>query len=240
MIRLLQIEKEMGTVAALQELTVLRSGFEYGNAPVLRKSGPDDFEVVSMHWEFIPAWINSVEQLEAARKQGIPWLNARSETMLSSKMFRDAALHRRCLVLASHFYEWRAYKPEGAKKEMKYPYAIEVPEADYFYMAGIYNTYVNNETGVVLNSFAIVTTAANELMAEVHNSKKRMPTILPDELAWRWMMEDLTEAEIQTIASYQFPSEHMNAYTIAKDFKTAANPLAPFEYEDLPPIDIAL
>lgn len=240
MIRLLQIEKEMGTVAALQELTVLRSGFEYGNAPVLRKSGPDDFEVVPMHWEFIPAWINSVEQLEAARKQGIPWLNARSETVLSSKMFRDAALHRRCLVLASHFYEWRAYKPEGAKKEIKYPYAIEVPEADYFYMAGIYNTYVNNETGVVLNSFAIVTTAANDLMAVVHNGKKRMPTILPDELAWRWIMEDLTEPDIQTIAAYQFPSEHMNAYTIAKDFKTAANPLAPFEYEDLPDLDIAL
>jgi len=240
MIRLLQIEKDMGTVAALQELTVLRSGFEYGHAPVLRQSGPDDFEVVSMHWEFIPAWINSVEQLEAARKQGIPWLNARSETILSSKMFRDAALHRRCLVLASHFYEWRAYKPEGAKKEIKYPYAIEVAEADYFYMAGIYNTYVNNETGVVLNSFAIVTTAANDLMAEVHNGKKRMPTILPDELAWRWIMEDLTEAEIQTIASYQFPSEHMNAYTIAKDFKTAFNPLAPFEYEDLPALDIAL
>lgn len=239
-IRLRQIEKDLGTIAALNELQLLRSGFEYGNAPVLRKTAPDDVEVLSMHWEFIPAWVTSVQQLEEARKQGIPWLNARSETMLQSKMFRDAALNRRCLVLASHFYEWRAFKPEGAKKEIKYPYAIEVADADYFYMAGIYNSYTNEETGIVLNSFAIVTTAANEVMAEVHNTKKRMPTILPDELAWKWIMEELTEPEIKQLATYQLPSENMYAYTIRKDFKTAPNPLEPFEYEDLPPIDIAL
>jgi putative SOS response-associated peptidase YedK len=92
----------------------------------------------------------------------------------------------------------------------------------------------------VLNSFAIVTTSANELMNEVHNHKKRMPTILPDELAWRWIMEDLTEKEVKEIAAYQFPSEQMSAYTIAKDFKTAVNPLEPFDYEELPELDIAL
>lgn len=238
-IRLKQIEKELGTIAALRELQVLRNGFAYGNAPVLRKSAPDDFEIVSMHWEFIPSWITSVGQLEAARKQGIPWLNARSETLLQSKMFREAALKRRCLVLASHFFEWRHYKPEGAKKENKYPYVIEMGDADYFYMAGIYNSYTNEDTGVVLNSFAIVTTSANDLMAAVHNAKKRMPVILPDDLAWRWLMEDLTEAEIKEISSYQLPSEHMHAYTIAKDFKTAQNPLEYFQYEELPELDIA-
>jgi putative SOS response-associated peptidase YedK len=239
-IKLKQIEKQLGTLAALKELEQMKNGFAYGNAPVLRKTAPNDFEIVSMHWEFIPSWINSVEQLEAARKQGIPWLNARSETILSSKMFRDAALKRRCLVLASHFFEWRAYKPEAAKKENKYPYCIEVADTDYFYMAGIYNSYTNEDTGIVLNSFAIVTTAANELMAEVHNSKKRMPTILPEDLAWRWLMEDLTEQEIKEISSYQLASEQMHAYTIAKDFKTALNPLAPYEYEELPELDIDL
>jgi len=239
-IRLKQIEKELGTIAALNELQVLRSGFEYGNAPVLRKCAPNDFEIVSMHLAFIPSWITSLKQFESAKKQGIPWLNARSETVLSSKMFRDAALHRRCLVLASHFYEWRSYKPDGAKKEIKYPYAIEMNYDDYFYMAGIYNTYQNEDTGVVLNSFAIVTTAANELMEVIHNSKKRMPTILPEDLAWRWIMEDLTEPEIQKIASYQLPSEEMYVYTIRKDFKTAPDPLEPFDYEELPPLDIAI
>jgi putative SOS response-associated peptidase YedK len=239
-IRLKRIEKEFGTIAALNELDIMKNGFAYGNAPILRKSAPDDFEIIAAHWEFIPPWITTVEQLEAARKQGIPWLNARSETLLTSKIFRDAALHRRCLVIASHFYEWRHFKPDGAKKEIAYPYAIEITDADYFYMAGIYNSYTNPETGKTLNSFAIITGAANEMMEVVHNKKKRQPTILTEELAWKWMMEDLEEPEIKQIASYQLPSEYMTAYTINKDFKTSANPLEPFEYEDLPPLDIAV
>ncbi len=239
-IRLKRIEKELGTIAALNELQILKNGFAYGNAPILRKSAPDDFEIISAHWEFIPSWIDNVKQLETARKQGIPWLNARSETLLTSKMFRDAALNRRCLVLASHFYEWRHYKPEGAKKEIAYPYAIEVVDADYFYMAGIYNSYTNPETNKNLISFAIITGPGNELMETVHSKKKRQPTILTEDLAWRWIMEDLEEPEIKQIASYQLPSELMTAYTIKKDFKTSADPLEPFEYEDLPPLDIAV
>lgn len=239
-IKLKQIEKELGTIAALNELQVMRSGFEYGNAPVLRKSAPGDFEIVSMHWEFIPVWVKTMEQVKEARKQGIPWLNATSEKLLESKMFRDAALKRRCLVLASHFYEWRGYKPEGAKKENKYPYAIELNDADYFYMAGIWNPFTDKDTGETFDSFAIVTTKANEIMSAVHNSKKRMPTILPEELAWRWIMDDLTENEIREISAYQLPSENFHAYNITKDFKTALNPLAPFEYEELPPLELAL
>lgn len=241
LIKLKQIEKQLGTLAALDELQKMRSGFEYGNSPIVIAKGKDDIEIISAHWEFIPSWITTVAQLEAARKQGIPWLNAKAENLLVSKMWRPAALNRRCLVIASHFFEWRAYKPEGAKKEIKYPYAIGVNnDQDYFYMAGIYNSYNNEETGIVLNSFAIVTTQANELMEQVHNAKKRMPTILPEDEAYRWILEDLTEADIQKLASYQLPSEYMWAYTIAKDFKTALDPTAPFEFEELPELDLAL
>ncbi|MCX6316624.1 MAG: SOS response-associated peptidase [Bacteroidetes bacterium] len=237
-IRLQQIEKQLGTLAALDELALLISGFAYGNAPVLRKTSSTDFEVVPMHWEFIPIWVKTMEQVKEARKQGIPWLNATSEKLLDSKMFRDAALKRRCLILASHFFEWRSFTPEGSKKEKKYPYAIELTHKDYFYMAGIWNPFTDRDTGETFDCFAIITTQANELMAGVHNNKKRMPTILPEELAWRWLMEDLTEPEIKELAAYQFPAAQMDAYTIAKDFKTAYNPLEPFEYEDLPGLEM--
>ena len=239
-IKLKQIERELGTIAALDELLKIRSGFDYGNAPIVIAKGKDDIEILSAHWEFIPEWITKMSQLEEARKQGIPWLNARSETLLSSRMFRDAALDRRCLVIASHFFEWRHYKPEGAKKDIAYPYMIGVNDADYFYMAGIYNQYENPTTGKVLTSFAIITTAANELMEQVHNKKKRQPTILTEDLAHEWIFGDLTEKRIKEIASYKLPSENMFAHTIAKDFKTALDPCAPFEYEDLPELDIAL
>jgi len=209
-IKLKQIEKELGSIAALQELQEMRNGFAYGDAPIVVAKGKDDMEVLSAHWEFIPEWITKMSQLEQARKQGIPWLNATSEKILTSNMFRGAALHRRCLVIASHFFEWRHYKPEGAKKEIAYPYLIGVNnDLDYFYMAGIYNSYENPNTGKVLNSFAIITTKANPLMEVVHNKKKRQPTILTEDLAYEWIFGELDENRIQEIASYQLPTEDM-------------------------------
>lgn len=234
-IRLQKIEKELGTYTALQELKLLINGFEYGNAPVLIRAGTD-FEIEWMHWEFIPVWIKTMEAVLAARKQGIPWLNATSEKLLESKMFREAALKRRCLVPASHFFEWRNFKPIGAKKENKYPYRIAVKHTDTFFMAGIWNPFTDRETGETFNSFAIVTTKANELMAAIHNNKKRMPVILTEELAWRWIMDDLSEDEIKTISSFQLPAEQLETYTIAKDFKTAPEPLKPFSYSELDPL----
>ncbi|HEU4575550.1 MAG TPA: SOS response-associated peptidase [Chitinophagaceae bacterium] len=239
-IRLQQIEKDLGSIAALQELEVLKNGFAYGNAPVLRKSAPGDFEIVPMHWEFIPHWVKTMDDVMAARKQGIPWLNATCEKLLDSKMFRNAALKRRCLVLASYFFEWRSYKPDGAKKEIKYPYAIELNDADYFFMAGIWQPWTDQSTGETLDTFAIVTTSANELMEEIHNTKKRMPVILPEDLAWEWMMEDLSEERIRQIACYQLPAENMYPYSIRKDFKALENPLEPFDYDELPPLDVAI
>ena len=239
-IRLKQIEKELGTIAALKELEKMKSGFNYSNSAIVKKAGPDDIEITLAHWEFIPPWIKNMDEVVAARNQGIPRLNAKAENLLNSKMWRPAALNKRCLVLASHFYDWRHYQPEGSKKELAYPYVINLNNQDYFYMAGIYNTWTDKNTGETMDTFAIVTTVANELMKIIHNKKKRMPTILPEDLAWEWIMEDLSEERIQQIASYQLPSDEMYAYTIAKDFRKSTDPLAPFEYEELPDLDIAV
>ncbi|MBX9780512.1 MAG: SOS response-associated peptidase [Chitinophagaceae bacterium] len=240
-IRLMSIEKELGTLKAMQELELMKDGFRYSNSPIVRKTRDgNDLEIVLAHWEFIPAWIKTMEDVKAARKEGIPWLNARSEKLLDSKMFRSAALKRRCLVLVSHFFEWRHYQPEGAKKPVSYPYTIGVNDADYFYMAGIWQPWTDKETGETIDTFAIITTKANELMEVVHNTKKRMPTILTEELAHEWLQEDLNEERIKEISCYQLPSEYMYAYTIAKDFKLQEEPCMGFDYEELPDLDIAL
>jgi len=236
-IKLKQVEKELGTLAALD---LLKDGFKYGTSAVLRKKGDNDFEIVNMHWEFIPFWIKSMDQVIEARKKGIPWLNAKSETLLESKMFRDAALKRRCLILASHFYEWRHYKPDGEKKDKTYPYVISLPDQDYFFMAGIWQPFTDKTTGEMMDTFAIVTTKANEFMEEIHNTKKRQPTILTEDLAWEWIMEDLSEQRIKEIASFQMPSEFFTAHTIRKDFKLLEDPTAEFEFEELPPLDVVL
>ncbi|HEY5463866.1 MAG TPA: SOS response-associated peptidase family protein [Hanamia sp.] len=167
-------------------------------------------------------------------------LNAMSEEMLlPKKMYRDAALKRRCLVLSSGFYEWRHVFTVGKKTgkplktAIKYPYHIGVKDREYFFMAGIWQPWKDTETGEYVETFSIVTTAANKLMEQIHNSKKRMPTILTEDLAWEWIFDDLDEERISEIARYQFPSEQMEACTISKDFRSALDPKEPVVYGDL-------
>jgi putative SOS response-associated peptidase YedK len=230
-IKLLQIEKQLGTLAALE---VFKDGFQYGDSAVVRAKGSDDIEIVNMHWEFIPWWIKNMDELKAARKQGIPWLNATSERLLQSKMYRDAALKRRCLVPATHFYEWRHFKPEGEKKAIAYPYCVQLKEGKPFFIAGIWQPWTDKETGETMDTFAIITTKANALMDKVHNTKKRMPVILTEELAHEWIFSNLDEKRIQEIASFQLPASEMEAFSIRKDFKVIPDPLETYSYAELP------
>jgi putative SOS response-associated peptidase YedK len=230
-IQLRNIEKQLGTLAALK---VYQDGFKYEDSTTIIASG-EDIEVRRMHWEFIPDWIRDMDALAAQRKKGIPWLNAKGETLLESKMFKDSALNRRCLVLATHFYEWRHFQPEGLKKPIAYPYVIGVNDPkEYFYMAGIWKPWTDKTTGETIDTFAVVTTAANELMTQVHNKKMRMPTILTEDLAHEWILEKLPENRIVEIATHQYDSKEMFAYTIRKDFKSCDDPLEQFDYSELP------
>lgn len=58
--------------------------------------------------------------------------------------------------------------------------------------------------------------------------------MLPDEFAWEWMMQDLTEERITELATYQINSSEMDAYTIEKDFKTTGTPTKAFVYSEVP------
>ena len=248
-IRLLQLEKMVAEYEFLDR--DLMVGFDYGLNAVLKKQ-PDkiDFDIVQMEWGFIPFYIKTREDLVKMRlgykddkgkfHPPVTTLNAVGEEMLApGKIYRDAALKRRCLVLSSGFFEWRHVYPLNKKTGLplktanKYPYHISVKDKPYFFMAGIWQPWTDKKTGEYVESFAIVTTAANSLMEQVHNSKKRMPAILTEELAYEWLLGDLDEKRIREIATSQFPAEQMQACTIAKDFRESILPSAPFVYEEL-------
>lgn len=251
-IRLKQLEKAVAKYDFLNR--DLQVGFDYSmNAVLKRIHGEEDFDIVPMEWGFIPSYLKTREEVNKMRfgykdatgkfKPPITTLNAVSEEMLApGKIYRDAALHRRCLVLSSGFYEWRHIHRlnkrtgEPLKTADKYPYFITVKDREYFFMAGIWQPWTDKATGETVDTFAIVTTAANSLMEQVHNSKKRMPAILDDELAWEWLFGDLSEQRIKQIGQSQFPAEKMEAVTIAKDFREALDPAKPFEYPELPPL----
>jgi putative SOS response-associated peptidase YedK len=221
------------------------SGFEYPLWPVLKPIDAGmDFKIEMMHWEFIPSYIKTMESLLHFRKGGINpktgkkdfphnTLNAIGEEVLNKPTYKEAALNKRCLVLASGFYEWRHYTPPGGK-DTAYPYYIELVGQEYFFMAGIYNPWIDEQSGEMVDSFSILTTKANSLMEQVHNNKKRMPVILPEDEAVEWISKDLSIERISSIARYSIPSESLHATSIIKNFRQAEEPRETFTYNELP------
>lgn len=252
-IRLETIEKAIAQYDFLNK--PLHIGFDYQPIPVLKRvKGKKDVEIVAMEWGFLPAYIKNREQVHKFRlgykKENGEWqepiltLNAKSEEMLfKNKIYRDAALHRRCLVLSTGFYEWRHVHPIGKKTgkplktAVKYPYRIVVKNREYFFLAGIYTPWKDESTGEYVETCSIVTTAANPLMEQIHNSRKRMPTLLTDELAWDWLFGDLDESQINAIGRFQFPAAEMESYTISKDFREASDPTEKVDFADLPALE---
>ena len=89
-------------------------------------------------------------------------------------MFRDAYRRRRCIMPVDLFFEWKAIK--GAKA--KQPYAIGMRDGSAFGLAGLWENWKDPTTDEWIRTFAVLTTEANELVAEIHD---RMPVILRPE-----------------------------------------------------------
>src|SRR5215212_1795191 len=57
----------------------------------------------------------------------------------------------------------------------KYPYHIGVKDSPYFFIAGVWQNWTDKDTGETIPTAALITTFANGLMRQIHNSKLRMP-----------------------------------------------------------------
>jgi putative SOS response-associated peptidase YedK len=259
-IRLLSLERAVSKYDFLNH--AVHNGFAYSPIAVLKRDEAEtNFDIVQMIWGFLPPYLKNQEAVDKFRNGykdatgkwhvGYTTLNAKAENLFANEkgnpsIYADAARKRRCLVLSTGFYEWRHVFPlnkktgQPLKTAIKYPYFISLKEEEYFYMAGIWQEWIDKNTGEVFETVAVTTANANSVMEQVHNSKKRMPTILTDELAYEWMFGDLSDERITEIASFQYPAKQMDACTIAKDFLATLEPATPFAYEDLPALQLAL
>lgn len=144
------------------------SGFNHPHLPVILAENGEMLPTV-MQWGLIPPWAKNTEKANELAKFG---LNARSETLEEKPMFKGSWQHQPCVIPASGFFEW---KEVGGKKQ---PYYIHSAAEDFLLFAGIWSSWVQPESGAEIQTYAIITTEANDLMAEIHNVKKRMPAIL--------------------------------------------------------------
>jgi len=154
-------------------------------------------EMALSAWGFVPSWADGKPDVK-------PLINARAETVAQKPFFREAFKKKRCLVLADGFYEWRRTKLG------KVPYRITLKSAVPFAFAGIWSQ-VHNANGQPQTTFAIITTEANELMAQLHT---RMPVILRPQDEAHWLEQDLpVEAAQELLVPY--PADLMTAYAVS-------------------------
>lgn len=155
-------------------------------------------------WGLIPSWVGDEGE---AKDIMLKTFNARSETIASKPAFRDSFASRRCLVPVRGFFEWQHL---GG---LKIPYYITLKESEIFSLAGIWDTWLM-QGGVTLNTFSVVTTRANELMEEIHNTKKRMPVILPAAAEGLWLKEGLAGNALSALME-PVGSDMLAAHTIS-------------------------
>jgi putative SOS response-associated peptidase YedK len=164
------------------------------NLAVISNSDPGKLSFY--RWGLIPFWAQDMSI-------GNRMINAKAETILEKTSFKNPFRHKRCLVPGDGFYEW--------KKEFsgKTPYRIVMKDHGLFAMAGIWDSWKDKE-GRMINSFAIITTAANLIMQPIHN---RMPVILPPEYEKEWLYGQDTYTLQQLLKPY--PSKLMEAYPVS-------------------------
>ena len=123
-------------------------------------------------WGLVPSWTS-------VRDARLKMINARVETVTERPAFRRPFERFRCLIIADGFYEWQAVEPGQATA--KQAFHITRADGEPFAFAGLWSIWRDEHTK--LRSCAILTTAANDAIAPLHD---RMPVILhPDaEEAW--------------------------------------------------------
>jgi putative SOS response-associated peptidase YedK len=156
-------------------------------------------EAVMMQWGLVPHWAKDIKAVHRP-------INARAESLAEKPMFRELLKGNRCLVPASGFYEW------NKEWQRKIPFYVHLKNDPVFAFAGLYDIW-HNPGGMMLQTYTIVTTDANQLMAPIHN---RMPVILKSEDEIRWLSREIfTDDELQKILT-PYPSEGMEAYPVSE------------------------
>jgi putative SOS response-associated peptidase YedK len=159
-----------------------------------------------LRWGLIPSW--SVD--------GKGFINARAETLEQKPSFSESFRLRRCLIPANGFFEW-----ERRGKEKRPFYIYSVAEEPLMF-AGIWDIWRGNRDRDLIMSCAIITTAPNELVRELHD---RMPAILSPECYDDWI-----DARTQPPALLRMltpcPAQSMKMYPVGHAINSPDNDAA--------------
>ncbi len=183
-------------------------------APIITDDKPSELQF--FQFGFTPSWAKKQFYVINARSEGD--FNKDNDPqyhgamgIIHKPMFRKSIRSQRCLVVADAFYE-------GPKKEkLSKPHLVYLQNGKRpFAFAGIWDKWVNEVTGEVIHSFAIITTQANALMQWIGHH--RSPVVLPRTYEQAWLSGDLPLSEVSSMLK-PFPARKMNAYPVSTEVK---------------------
>ncbi|MGC4852442.1 SOS response-associated peptidase [Micromonospora sp. DT4] len=138
--------------------------------PLVRLTPEGHRSLCVARWGFLPHWSRSAAG--AARM-----INARAETVATSRAYAGAFARRRCLVPADGWYEW-VRRPDGGRQA----YFMTPADGSVLALAGIWSVWESGADSRL--TFSVLTTAALGELAEVHD---RMPVLLAPERWSSWL-----------------------------------------------------
>jgi putative SOS response-associated peptidase YedK len=166
--------------------------------PVVRLSDGGQREATLMRWGLVPSWAKDA-------RIGLNTINARAEEAATKPAFRTALKMRRCLVPADAYFEWQQTGPKT-----KQPYAIALISGEPIAFAGLWESW-HDFGGSELETFTILTTAANEQLATIHD---RMPVIIEHKDYDRWLVSD-EKATVPADLLHPYAADQMHAWPIS-------------------------
>jgi putative SOS response-associated peptidase YedK len=173
----------------------------------------DEMRLDLLKWGLVPPF-------EPQPRTNYATFNAKAETIATIRAYRNAWQKRqRCLIPVEAFFEWKGTKYPKQK------YRISVKGESQFCLAGLWEKWERD--GKVLETFTIITTTANELIAEIHD-KKRMPVIIKPDDYDRWLHD---QGDVTDLLK-PYLSDAMEAFLVDHEGKSSDEQPDLFSFED--------
>ncbi len=155
--------------------------------PVIYQNHHHELRCDHLHWGLIPGWSKDT-------RIGFKTSNARSETAADKPSFRHAFKQQRCLIPVDGWYEW---KREGRAKQ---PYYHHRHDQQVIWLGGLWENWMEPDTGESIRSFTILTQAAQGKASQIHN---RMPVLINPDNFITWLDNQMNNKQhIDSLMQY--------------------------------------
>jgi putative SOS response-associated peptidase YedK len=172
--------------------------------PIIRDA-ETGHELTMARWGLVPTWSKEP-------KTKYSTINARIESVAEKPTYRTPFKHKRCLIPADGFYEWKVVNGH------KVPHHIRMRDSSVFAFAGLWDRWESEDDSI--ESCTIIVMPANEVMKSIH---ERMPAIIAPAHYDLWL--DSRISDNQEIMQYltSAPSSQLTAYPVSTRVNSPRN-----------------